>query len=154
MQRAWSWLIDWLIMMGWDWHLRITAIAGLLFIPRVKVSGEPWWSWCQLGITPDLSIRACWQSYQQRHLERVGGMDKGVRILHIQYLWYVNRSFPYCKILWHGTSSFTFHLKEGVLGIFIALKSLSPRPGLNPWPLGPLVSILTTTPLRWLMAWS
>jgi hypothetical protein len=38
------------------------------------------------GITPDLSTRAHWQSYQQRHLERVGGMDEGMRISRIQYL--------------------------------------------------------------------
>jgi hypothetical protein len=34
-----------------------------------------WWWWCWLGKTPDLSTRALWQSYQQRHL--------GVRIFLI-----------------------------------------------------------------------
>jgi hypothetical protein len=61
---------------GWDWRLRTAAIAGLLFIPRVNVSEKPlWWWWCRLGITPVLSTRARWQSNQQRHLERVWGMD-------------------------------------------------------------------------------
>jgi hypothetical protein len=36
-----------------------------------------WWWWCRLGITPDSSTRALWQSYQQRHLGKVGGMDEG-----------------------------------------------------------------------------
>jgi hypothetical protein len=30
------------------------------------------------GKTPDMSTRALWQSYQQRHLEQVGGMDEGI----------------------------------------------------------------------------
>jgi hypothetical protein len=57
-------------------------------------------------------------------------------------------SLTYHKILRHVTSGFTSHLKEGVLQIFIALKSHSPRPGLNPQPLGPVASTLTTTPPR------
>jgi hypothetical protein len=139
---------DWLIMMEWDWHLRITADTGLSFILWVNVSGEPWW-WCRLGITPDLSTRAHWQSYQQRHLERVGGMDEGMRILHIQYLWYINWSITCHKILRHGTSGCTSHPQEGVLRVFIALKNPLSHPGLNPWLLGPVASTLTTTPLRW-----
>jgi hypothetical protein len=57
----------------------------LLFIPRVICErvGPWWWWWCWLGITPDSSTRARWQSYQQRHLERVGGMYDGVRILTV-----------------------------------------------------------------------
>jgi hypothetical protein len=38
-----------------------------------------------------------------------------------------------------------------VLRIFIALKNLSSRPGLNPRPLGPVTSTLTTTPPRRLL---
>jgi hypothetical protein len=34
-----------------------------------------------MEITPDSSTRALWLSYQQRHLGKVDGMDKGVRIL-------------------------------------------------------------------------
>jgi hypothetical protein len=36
--------------------------------------------------------------------------------------------------------------KEGLLGIFIAIKNPSPRPGLNPRTLGPMASTLTITP--------
>jgi hypothetical protein len=125
-----------------DYVARLTAqITGLLFIPRVNVSAEPWWR-CRLGITPDLSTRARWQSYQQRHLERVRGMDERMRILPIQYLWYVNGFLTCRKILRHGIWGFTSHPKEVVLRIFIALKNPSPRPGFNPRPLGPVASTL------------
>jgi hypothetical protein len=103
---------------GWDWRLRTVAITGLLFIPQVNVSGQPWW-WCRLGITPDLSTRARWQSYQQRRPKRVGGMDEGMRI---QYLWYVNGSFTCHKILWHGTSGFTSICRKVCCGLLSPLK--------------------------------
>jgi hypothetical protein len=54
------------------------------------------------------------------------------------------------KIVRHGTSGSTSPPKEGVLQMFITLKNPSPRPGLNPWTLGPVASTLTTTPPRWL----
>jgi hypothetical protein len=75
-------------------------------------------------------------------------MEEGMRILHIQYLRYLKESLTRRKILRHGTSGFTFHLKEGVLRIFIALKNLSPLPGLNLRPLYQVASTLTTTPPR------
>jgi hypothetical protein len=99
-------------------------------------------------ITIDLSTRAHWKSYQQRHLERVGGMDEGMRILHIQYLRYVNGSFTCRKMLRHGTSGLTSPPKEGMLRNFIALKNPSRQPGLNLRPLGPVASTLTITPPR------
>jgi hypothetical protein len=51
-------------------------------------------------------------------------------------------------MLRHGTSGFTSHPKKGVLRIFIALKNPSSLPGLNPQPLCPVASTLTTTPPR------
>jgi hypothetical protein len=81
-------------------------------------------------ITPDSSTYALWQSYQQRHLGKVGGMDERVRILLIQYRRYVKGCLTYRKNLLHGTSGFISHPKEAVLRIFIALKSQS-LPGLN-----------------------
>jgi hypothetical protein len=65
-----------------------------------------------------------------------------------QYLKYLKGSLTCHKILRHGTSGFTSHPKEGVLLIFIAFKNPSPRPCLNPRPLGPVASTLTTTPPR------
>jgi hypothetical protein len=113
-------------MMGWEWRLRTVAITGLLFILRVNVSGEQWWWWFRLGITSDFSTRARWQSYQQRNLEPVEGMNEGLKILPIQYLWSVKGSLTCRKILRHGSSGFTSHPKEVVLRIFIALKNTSP----------------------------
>jgi hypothetical protein len=52
------------------------------------------------------------------------------------------------KILRHGASNFISHPKDGVMRIFIALQYSSPRPGLNPRPLGSSASTLTTTPTR------
>jgi hypothetical protein len=72
-----------------------------------------------------LSTKARWQSYQHRHLERVGGMDEGMKIFPIQYLWYVNGSLTWRKILRHGISGFTSHSKEeGMQRIFITLKKI------------------------------
>jgi hypothetical protein len=117
--------------------------------PVVNVSGEPWWWWWWwLGITPDLSTRACWQSYQQRHLEQVGRMNEWRNENFVYsvslYLWHVTRSFTCRKILRLETSGCTSYLKEGVLRIFITLKNSLPRLGLNPRPLGPVASTLTT----------
>jgi hypothetical protein len=42
------------------------------------------------GKTLDSSTRALWQSYQQRYLGQVGGMDERVRILHIS-IWNISR---------------------------------------------------------------
>jgi hypothetical protein len=95
--------------------------SRLFFIPRVNVSAERWW-WCRLGITPELSTRARWQFNKQRHLERVGGMDEGMRILCIQYLWYVDGSSTCRKTLRHGTSGFTSHPKKVCCGFFSPLK--------------------------------
>jgi hypothetical protein len=155
-EDSYYWLTDYV---RWDWCLRTAAITGLLFIPQVMWMWELQWWWCWLGTTPDLSTRALWQSYQQTNLERVGGMGEGIRILHIQYLWYVSGSFTCYKMLWHGTSGIISHPKEGVLQIFIALKDPSPQPGLNPQPLGPVASTLTTTPpmrlqtANWVAVW-
>jgi hypothetical protein len=44
-----DWLIDWLIMMGWD-CLRIAATKGpIVHRPSDMWHGEPWWSWYRLG---------------------------------------------------------------------------------------------------------
>jgi hypothetical protein len=75
--------------------------------------------------------------------EQVGGMDEGVE--------YVKGSLTCCKILQHGASGFTSHLKEGVLWIFIAFKIPMPWPGLNLQPLGPMTSTLTTTLPTWIL---
>jgi hypothetical protein len=86
----------WFIMMVWDYVSELRPSMGLLFIPRVMCERvQPWWWWwCRLGITPDLSTRALWQSYQQRHLGQVGGMDEGVRISPIS-IWHNSRDLQH-----------------------------------------------------------
>jgi hypothetical protein len=49
-----------------------------------------------------------------------------------------------CRKILHRTSGFTSYPKESVLRICIAIKNPTPRPGLNPRPLEPVESTLTT----------
>jgi hypothetical protein len=65
-----------------------------------------------------------------------------------QYLKYLKGYLTCRKTLRHVTPGFTYRPKEGVLWILIALKNQSPLPGLNPRPLGPVASTLTTIPPR------
>jgi hypothetical protein len=116
--------------------------------PEWMWAWEPWRWWFRPRITPDSSTRPLWQSHQQKHLGRVGGMDEGVRILPIS-IWNTSRDLLQAvKSYDMGPSRFTSHPKEGVLRIFIALKNPSPRSGLSPRPLGPVASSLTTIPPR------
>jgi hypothetical protein len=85
-------------------------------------------------------------------LERVGS-GKGNENLVYTSLWDFKRSFTCHKILRHGTSGFTSHLKEGVLRNFITLKNPPPWPGSNPQPFVPVASALTTTPPSRLAYW-
>jgi hypothetical protein len=75
-------------------------------------------------------------------------MDEGYENLVYPFPWDFKTSFTCRKILRHGPFGFTSHPKEGVLRIIIAPKNPSPWPGPNPQPLGPVASILTTTPPR------
>jgi hypothetical protein len=64
-----------------------------------------------------------------------------------KYLYsYFEAIFTCGKILRHEADGFTSLLKKGVLQIFIVLKNPSPRPDLKSRPLGPIASMLTTTP--------
>jgi hypothetical protein len=84
----------------------------------------------RLGLTHNLTTRGLWRSRR---------WTKG------------NENFVY-ESLWDFKSSFTCRKNlttwDGVLRIFIALKSPSPWPGSNPQPLGPVAITLTTTPPR------
>jgi hypothetical protein len=75
-------------------------------------------------------------------------MGEGYDSLVFSSPWDFKISFTGRKILRHGTSGFTSHLKEDVLRNFIALKNPSPLPGSNPRPLGPVASTLIITPPR------
>jgi hypothetical protein len=87
-------------------------------------------------------------SCQQRHLWNEWKVGEGNENLVYASPWDFKRSFTCRKILQHGTSDFTSHLKEGVLQIFNTLKNPSPWPGSKSQSLGPVASTLTTTPTR------
>jgi hypothetical protein len=79
--------------------------------------------------------------------KKVGGMDEFCLSVS-EYPKYLKGSLTCREILHHGTFGLTPHTKEGVLRIFIALKNLFLRPGLNTRPLSPVASTLTTTSSR------
>jgi hypothetical protein len=136
-------VIDWLIVCdGVRLCLRTAATNGPIFhLPGDMWARRAMWQWwCRLGITPDSSTRALWQSYQQRHLGQVG-LDEGMRILPNSIRNTSRESYDMGLRLY-------FPSMEGMLRIFIALKKPLSRPGLNPRPLGPVASTLTTTPPR------
>jgi hypothetical protein len=121
-------LIDWLIMMGWDYVSELRPPTGLLVIPQVICEhGEPWWWWCLLGITPDSSTRALWQSYQQRHLGVCRRNGRRSENFACHYMKDLKGSLTCRKILWYGTSGFTIWRKV-CCGFLSLLKNLSPRP--------------------------
>jgi hypothetical protein len=90
-----------------------------------------WWYW--LGLTPNLSTRVLWQppvlsgGPVSRDISGVSRrMGEGSENLVYLSLWDFKRSLTCHKILWHGTSGFTSHPKEGVLLIFITLAGFKP----------------------------
>jgi hypothetical protein len=96
------------------------------------------------------STRALWQSYQQSHL-----VESGRNGRRKWWIWpwevfcsYLQVIFTCHKVLRHGAAYFTSSPKEGVLQIFVALKNLSPRPGLNPRTLDLMARTLNITPPR------
>jgi hypothetical protein len=99
-------------------------------------------------ITPDSSIRALWQSYQEMHLGQVGEFDEGERILPIQYLKYLKAYLTRRKILTTWDLRLYFPSEGTCAACFIGLKNQSRRPGVNTRPLGPMASTLITAPPR------
>jgi hypothetical protein len=147
------WLIYWLIVYdGVISCLRTAAINGLIVHPP----GDMWaWRAIVMMMMPMPVGNNSWLVHQSSLavlLAETSGESRtnGRRIENIayQYLKYLKISLTFRIILLHRNSGFTSHPKEGVLRIFIALKNSSPRPGSNPRPLGPVASILTTTPPR------
>jgi hypothetical protein len=68
---------------------------------------------------------------------RLFSTDKTIIFVHSLKRFFIRR-----KMLRHGSDGFNFVPKEGVLRIFVALKNLSPRLGLNPRTLGQISSTL------------
>jgi hypothetical protein len=137
---------------GWDWRLRTAASTGLLFIPGWLWCG-PWYDGIDWGLTPNLlpersgSHQYCLAVLSaETSLKRLREWTKEMRIQSIRPRGSSSDLLTCRKILWHGTSVFTSPPKEDVLRNCIALTNPSPWPGLNPRTLGPVASILTTTP--------
>jgi hypothetical protein len=135
------------------------GLCGPIVHPRV-ISLWTMVQWYRLGLTPNLSTRAVWQTPVpsggpvNRDISGASRrMDEGNGKLVYPSPWDVKRSLTCRKVLRHETSGFTSHQKEGVLQIFIALKNPSPWPGSNLRPLGPVASTLTNTSPRQLGAW-
>jgi hypothetical protein len=108
------------------------SLYGPIVHPRVTVMWTMvWWYW--LGITPNLSTRALWQSpvlSSDPAIRDISGasrrMGEGNGNLVYPSPWDFKSSFTCRKILRHGTSGFTSHPKEGMVRIFIALKNPLP----------------------------
>jgi hypothetical protein len=143
-----DWLIDWLIMMGWDYISELRP-------PTAHPSADMW-AWramVAMIMPPGYNSFLAYQSSLAVLPEETSGESRrnGRRSdnsAYQYYLKYLKGSLTCRKILRHGISGFTSSPKEGVLRIFIALKNPSPQSSLNPLPLGPVVSTLTTTPPR------
>jgi hypothetical protein len=140
--------------MGLDWRLRTAASRGLLFIPGWFTIWTMVW-WYRLGITPNLSTRALWQSPVlsggpvSRDISGASGrVGEGNENLVYPSPWDFKRALTCRKILRHGTFRLYFLSEGRCAANFNALKNSSPWPGSNPQPLGPLANTLTTTPPR------
>jgi hypothetical protein len=118
------------------------ANSQLVYQSALVAPSTVWWS-CQqrhLCCSPQYWLVSC----HPRHLWSKWEVAEGNENSVYPSLWDFKRSFTCRKILRHGTSGFSSHLKEGVLKIFITLKNSSPWPSKNPQPLGPVASTLTT----------
>jgi hypothetical protein len=144
--RTWdvACLLDWLIMMGWDYVSNATTKG-----PIVHPPGDKWaWTAMLMMLVGDNSWIAHQSSVEVLQADTSGANRRNRRRsenFSYQYLRYLKGCLTCRKVLRHGTSGFTSHSKEGVLRIFIALKNESSWPGLNPRPFGPVASTLTTT---------
>jgi hypothetical protein len=78
-------------------------------------------------------------------------MEEGNENLDYPFPWDFKRCLTYRKFVGHRTSGFTFHSKEGVLQVFIALKNPSPWPRSNLRPLGPVVLYQANQPFFYLL---
>jgi hypothetical protein len=118
--------------------------------PRWYLGMEDHGGWCRIGKTADSSLRALSGNSTNSHIvanqkelgeESVGFCLRKVSSIIVEF-------FYMSQNLRHVASGFTSPPVEGVIRIVIVLKNPSPRPGLNLWTLGPMVSTLTSTPPR------
>jgi hypothetical protein len=139
-----------IVSMGRDYVSELRPPTGRLFIPQVMWTWRIIVEWCRQRKIPDSFTGALWQSYQQSSGSKQAEWAKGLRIRSCEvFLLILASGFFTCrKFSRHGASGFTSLPKERVLRIFIALKNPSPRLGLNPRTLGPVVTTLAITAPR------
>jgi hypothetical protein len=142
--------IGWLLIDHVDGVRRLRTAA--ITRPIVHPPGDVW-TWTVMvvtmsaGKTRDSSTRALWQSYQQRHMGADRSNGRKSENFAYYYLRYVSRSVTCRKIL--TTWYLRLPLRRKVCcGLLSPLKNPSPRPCLNPRPLGTVASTATTTPPR------
>jgi hypothetical protein len=140
---------NWLIMMGWDYVFSTVATNG----PIVQSPGDMW-AWRTMVLKMPVGDSS-WPVHQSSlavlPAETSGTSRRNWRRSEnfaYQHLKYLKGSLTCRKILRHGTSGLTSHPNQGVLRIFIALKKSIASAGIEPRLLGPVASILTTTPPR------
>jgi hypothetical protein len=118
-------LIGRLLMMGWDRRLITAAVVH----PRVICNASH-----GRMILTEANSKLVYQSALAvtRNISVASGrVGEGNENVVYPSPWDFKRCFTRRKILRHGTSGFTFHPKEGVLRIFIALKNPLPWSGSN-----------------------
>jgi hypothetical protein len=131
--------------MDWGYICELRPPTGLLFIKQVIISLENHDGKVWAGET-DSSTWAPWQSYQQAKQEELseGNDDLALRSIFV----HAAKGSLTCRKILHGANGFTYPPKEGVLWIFIAVKSVSSSAGMNSRTFGPMVSTLAITPPR------
>jgi hypothetical protein len=143
-----------IMSVGWNYVSELPQQTGLLWYRLVCEYAEPWWNDINRGSLL-IRTRALWQSYQQNHLEQVGGTWRSKWWIQLsKYLYsYSEATFTCREILWCGAFDLTSPIiKWRRAADFIALNIPSPVWGLNPRILGPMASTLTITPPMGLMA--
>jgi hypothetical protein len=110
-----------------------------------RINGKYNWvsRWDWLGLTPDLTSRDLWGSKRWAR-------ERGNFVY--SSLWDFKSSFTCRKILGHGTFPVYFPSeRKACCGFLLPLNIHCLGQVLNPQPLGPVASTLTTTPSRWHM---
>jgi hypothetical protein len=85
--------------------------------------GEPWWYDIDREKT-DSSTRVFWQSYQQSPSSNAGELTKEIINFALRSIFvHTSKAFLTRRKILHGADGFTSIPKEGVMLIFIALKT-------------------------------
>jgi hypothetical protein len=95
------------------------------------------------GISGNPTSRAILQQRRRNFEKEIMNL-----VLEMHFIILQSYLFTFRTMLRYGTSGFTFPANEGVLRIFMFLKTSLPRPGLNPRTLCSVARTLTIIPPR------